>query len=248
MTIKITPKNPHWLFWIKLSYPVIALVLFLLIIFPNKFIDNPETNKPEEYSPTMPPRVKLMCINTISIVMFFMSINEFNFYQVMEPIGVDGSKIPPDCSIAQYCGIVFMLFVAVTFLVFYNFIIIRFDMILTKGAVKAEDIVLPASVTAPAITRSGGSSSSVSTSSIARVFNEYNYTTKNYGLFMTNNFANPFEFYLCGLLCVASITIYLGFLISRYFASGDKPMRFCLHPRDVSRYIDPYENPEPVAQ
>lgn len=253
MTIKISPQNPQGLFWVKMVYPIIALFLLILIIFPFKsFKDDIESNKPEEYSPTTPPRVRLMCINTISIVMFFMSINEFNFYQVLEPIGIDASKIPSDCSIAQYCGIVFLLFIAITFLVFYNFVVIRFEMVLSKGSVAATDIIIPPSVTMAAAAVVAGramptTTMAPNTASMANYFSNHNYTTKNYGLFMTNNFPNAFELFLCVFLCVASISIYTGFLISRYFASGDKPMRFCLHPQDLSRYIDPYANPEPPA-
>lgn len=127
MTAFVSASNPKVRFFVKMIYPLMGMGFFIWLIFPFKFWNkDPTINKPDDMNINIPPRARIMAINTISIILLFMSINEFNMYQIMNPIGVDSNTFSQQCNVERWLGISFMLFLCVTYLFIHNFVSCQF--------------------------------------------------------------------------------------------------------------------------
>jgi len=223
MGLTVNAENPQVRFWVKLLFPIIGAIFFGLLVYPpSMWMDNKQKNKPREFKMTIPLRSRLMAMNTISAILLLLSVNEFNAYQVMEPVGVDSSRIPADCSTAQWIALVFLLFIPISFIFVYNFAII-YMLMAPNTSTRSNDDQDP---------RNSSDANS-------------------YKLEIKASFPGSFEIFICMFFGILSIGVNIGAICSNpiYQIGDPKPFRFCYHPLNLNRYVDPLAestSPPPV--
>jgi len=241
-------RNLDWRFYSKISILGLGWVFFFLILTSGitsrlpKHQANPANTNLSYGNPISAPRIKIVLLNSMSILFLFLSLNEFRFYEYMDPIAIDSTLIQKECQKTMSFSIVIYIVIVIMFA--YNFLIIWTENYLQEIRGTSNDDIRHVG---------GGTTSSSSSTPARQISSAINTLTtllnaqtgdivEKIGIIPVRSILPiSIEKYLSIFVCFASLGICTSFIMINYFGKNTAAMKACIHsPVPQSHYVDIY--------
>jgi hypothetical protein len=245
------PRKLDSIFWAKIGIGVSGLFLGILLMVGLKvtpdFFKIPSSKDAQEMTlenPKKASRVKIMCINCITIVFLFMISNEVRLYELFNPIGIDSSRFSSLCQ--KLRSSLFIIYGVIAILILYNFIIAYTGKYITTVTATDLDFVKKIRDNNPSIKENSNLKTAapekLGTTTLRNIA-DYNKPLANILgiIFARSTGCSIHEKFAIIFLCVASIFIFF-IMVGMNYAIIGAPMRSCIHPPHTNAYVDIYDS------